>query len=254
MTKNTFDILGDIVYIHRDEWESVASASIRDDYKDEMCSVTWTINNGYLFNKKLGYLHIFVVKKWYGEDHYAEMLKAGFVVDHMDNNSFNCTITNLSFLSADENKAKGFTVDKLSEDKSHIALSLFKDFNTGLYQITIHFNYPATAKITNLSEAAVIELAYLLYEDDYRIVLNDAREILYKYDQNYIFEPETLNFIDYHIEGSYGKTCSVNEFDEYNARAISAGRGFVRFIKRAGIKNWNRNDNRHFFHLLPCLK
>lgn len=35
------------------------------------------------------------------------------------------------------------TVDKMSSDKSHIALSMFKDFDTKLFQITIFFNYPA---------------------------------------------------------------------------------------------------------------
>ena len=63
MTKNTFDISEDIVNIHRQEWEHIASASIREDYKEELCSVTWSINNGYLYNKKLGYLHIYIVKK-----------------------------------------------------------------------------------------------------------------------------------------------------------------------------------------------
>ena len=65
-SKNRFEINGDTVHIFRDGWEHLASTSYRDDYIDELQSVTWGITNGYLRSNKLGYLHRYVVGKWYG--------------------------------------------------------------------------------------------------------------------------------------------------------------------------------------------
>lgn len=57
------------------------------------------------------------------------------------NNRYDCRICNLEFLSFRHNVAKGQTLDvESAEMKYHIALNLFKDFSTGLYQISIGFN------------------------------------------------------------------------------------------------------------------
>ena len=64
-SKNRFEINGDTVHIFRDGWEHLASTSYRDDYIDELQSVTWGITNGYLRSNKLGYLHRYVVGKWH---------------------------------------------------------------------------------------------------------------------------------------------------------------------------------------------
>ena len=55
---------------------------------------------------------------------------------------------------------------------------MFKDFQTELIQITIFFNYPAKLILEGLERDAVVELAFLLYDADYRIVINDARSIM----------------------------------------------------------------------------
>ena len=74
MSKNTFDICGDVIYISRPEWDFVVHATIRDDYVDEIQSVTWGLNSkGYVYNSKYGYLHSYVMKKWYGDDFCNEM-------------------------------------------------------------------------------------------------------------------------------------------------------------------------------------
>ena len=242
MSKNKFDVRGDRVYITHEKWNFVATASLKDEYVEELMSVTWTKNNDYLYSSKLNtYLHIYVMKKWYGEEKYEQMKKEGYVVDHMDNDGYNCCINNLCFLIEDENKAKGMTVDRLSKERSHIALSLYKDFSTELIQITVFFNYPAIAKIDT------IELAYLLYDVEYEMVLNDARTILYDYRRDYSFAPEMLHDVDYHIEGCYGKPCPVEVYDRY----IAGGHGHgVAFIDSAGpIQNWTLENKRHFFHL-----
>lgn len=246
MSLNSFSISGDLLTIYREGWSQLATATIRDDYKDEIQSVTWTNDDGYLKNKKLGSLHSYIIKKWYGEDMHRSMLDNGFIVEHMDNNGFNCQIENLCFLNRGENVAKGQTLDKYSEDKRYIALNLFKDFSTQLYQISIFFNYPAVLKSEDI-EGAVVDLAYLLYDEDYELVINDARHILLEYDKHKTFSPKKLSFADYHIEGSYGKPWPLDMYDEYIKG--EHGHGVV-FIEKSHMKeNWTLENKRTFFHL-----
>ena len=138
MSRNKFEIYGDRISISHSDWDFVASASVKEDYAEELQSVTWPKNGEYLYSSNLKqYLHVYIMRKWYGDETYEKMKEDGYVVDHMDNDGHNCCIENLCFLISDENKAKGMTVDKMSSDKSHIALSMFKDFDTKLFQITI---------------------------------------------------------------------------------------------------------------------
>lgn len=113
------------------------------------------------------------------------------------------------------------TVDKMSKEKTHIALTLFKDFTSQLIQMTIVFNYPAVAKVSTLSSPAVIDLAYLLYNCEYELVLNDARKILYDFRRDCTFEPEKLHDADFHIEGAYGVPPTKEGYDKY----IQGGHG-----------------------------
>lgn len=249
MSKNTFEINGDRVTISHPNWDFWAFASIKDEYAEEMQSVTWSKNGEYLYSSKLGmYLHVYIMRKWYGDEVYEQMKTDGYVVDHMDNDGHNCCIDNLCFLISDENKAKGMTLDKLSADRSHIALSMYKDFDTQLFQITIFFNYPATAvNIEGLGRPAVIELAYLLYDCEYEMVINDARAILYDYRRDYSFDPNRLHFIDYHIEGTYGKAYPVEVFEEYLSG--KHGHGVTLFVKRAPLHGWSKDHKKEFFYL-----
>ncbi|MCR4719077.1 MAG: HNH endonuclease [Firmicutes bacterium] len=245
-SKNIFTIEGDGITISHPEWDFVAFATIRDDYLEEIQSVTWSKKGNYLYNEKLGgYLHLYIMRKWYGDEMCEQMKSNGYVVDHMDNNGRNCYIENLCFLAEDENKAKGLTVDKMSKEKTHIALSMFKDFSTDLKQITIVFNYPAVAKISTLDSPAVIELAYLLYDCEYEMVINDARTILLDYMKRNVFEPEKLHNVDYHIEGTYRKPYSKKTYDEY----IKSGRSVCFFVKKAPMLGWNLKEPKNFFHL-----
>ncbi len=247
MSKNKFEINGDKVLITHPDWDFTASATIRDDYIEELISVTWTKNGEYLYNAKIGsYLHIYIMKKWY-EEEYQKLKDEGYVVDHMDNDGHNCCIENLCFLNADENKAKGMTVDKLSKEKTHIALSFYKDFLTQLIQMTIVFNYPAKAVISNLESPAVIELVFLLYDSEYEIVLNDARQILYNYRRDYTFEPEKLHDADFYIEGRYGVAAPIDVYNSYLEGGHEHGIFF--FDKKAPIGNWTLESKRQFFDL-----
>lgn len=248
MSKNTFSISGNTIYISRPEWDFIAEATVRDDYVDEIQSVTWGLKHDrYPHNAKLGTLHSYVMKQWYGEELCAEMKKQGFVIDHMDNTSYNCCIENLYFLTEAYNKAKGMTFDQENKDKRFIALTISRDFYNELFQITISFNYPATLQLEGFEHPAVIELAYLLYEGDYRLVIADAQNILLDYKNNYIFRPEKLRAIDYHIEGCIGKVAPPEVHEEYLSGAH--GHGVVYFDRLAPKRGWSKEEKKEFFVL-----
>lgn len=246
MSKNTFEIDGDTISITRQEWGFKAYATIREDYLDEIQSVTWGLSNDrYPYNSKLGTLHSYIMKKWYGEEFCQEMKEKDYVIDHMDNDSHNCCISNLSFLSNAYNKAKGLTFDQENKAKEFIALTMFKDFITGLYQITIMFNYPATLVVDGFDIPSVIELAYLLYEGDYRKVIADAEDILRDYKEDYTFNPEKTRAIDYHIEGCVGKTLSPEVHEEYLSG--QHGHTVCYFTRRAAIQDWTKDTKETYF-------
>lgn len=236
MSKNSFSIEGNTIFISHPDWKFIATATVRDDYVEEIQGVTWgLLNKRYPNNAKLGTLHSYVMKKWYGEDFCNEMKRNDFVIDHMDNNSHNCCIENLCFLSNDFNKAKGLTFDKESKDKRFIALTMFKDFETDLFQITIFFNYPATLKLDGLNEPAVVDLAYFLYEGDYRSVILEAQEILVEYKNDYTFRPEKLRAIDYHIEGRIGEAPSPEAHEYYLSGKHGHGLVFLIELKNKTV-------------------
>lgn len=250
MSKNTFDVSGNTIFITRPEWDFVAEATVRDDYLEEIQSVSWGLKNErYLHCSKFGYLHSYIMKKWYGEDICKEMTKSKYVIDHMDNVSTNCCINNLCFLMDDYNKAKGLTLDKYNKDKSLIALTMFKDFDANqdknIFQITIKFNYPATLQLDGFEYSAVIEHAYLLYECDYRKLIGEALNILNDYKEDYTFRPEQLRAIDYHIEGCIGKTLPVDVYQEYLDG--NHGHTVFHFERLAPIKGWTKNEKKNFF-------
>lgn len=248
MSKNTFTVLDNVIEITRPDWDFSAYATVREDYLEEIQSVTWGLNNDrYPYNTKLGTLHSYIMKKWYGDSVCEEMKNKGFVIDHLDNVSHNCLISNLCFLLDSYNKAKGLTFDQENKDKELIALTMFKDFETNpeqnLFQITIVFNYPATLKLTDFKYPAVIELAYLLYEGDYRKVILDAHSILLNYKENYLFEPEKLNFIDYHIEGCIGR----NRLTPAAFLDRKKHGGYASFNRKMPLNNWTKDKKDEYF-------
>ena len=246
MSKNGFRIDGDIISITRSEWDFIAQATVREDYLEEIQSVTWGLNkNRYLYNSKYGYLHSYIMKKWYGEDFCKKTKDMNYVIDHMDNNSTNCCINNLYFLLDRYNKAKGMTLDQDNANKEYIALSIYRDFKTNLFQITIVFNYPATLSVNGFDKPAVVELTYLLYEGDYRKMLIDAENILLEYKEHYTFSPEKLKAIDYHIEGCIGKVLPPAIHEEYLSG--KHGHGVAFFDKKAPLNNWTKDTNEKYF-------
>lgn len=254
--KNTFEINGDEVFIsiyHPKKETVIVRASLRDDYKKELTSVTWSLKGKYAYSNKLKtYLHIYIMKKWYGEDHYQQMKDSGFIVDHMDNDGKNCCIDNLAFLQFNKNVSKGQTLDKKAWEKSYIALTLFNDFKTQLKQISIAFNYPAKAIMHDVNRPAVIDTAHFLYDSDYETVIEDAKQILHDYSKDFSFEPEKLNFADYHIEGRYTEIPSVEKYEDYLKG--NHKRPIVYFNRLSMIPNWSLSQKRNYCCIVDFSK
>lgn len=209
-SKNTFTRSGEEIHIMREGWPKVAIVTYRDDYYDELTSATWTESHGYLTNSKLGLLHRYIMGKWYGEEMLKTMTAQGWVVDHMNNNGFDCRISNLEFLPRRNNVAKGQTTDVDTEKmRQHIALTLCKDFTTGYYQMHIGCN--DRISLVNLEKKTALPLAKLkmLYDCDYRIVINDANQILQNYELYGRFQIDKLSCVDWKPE--FFETISLKE-------------------------------------------
>lgn len=185
---NEFEINNGIVFIkitHGDEaW--LAESNYREDYYKELSTHIWSIRNGYPTNKALGGgLHRYIMRKWYGKETVDDFISRGYIIDHMNNVHTDCKISNLEFLYKDYNTAKGQQLDKdINKISEHIALRIFKDFNTGCYQITIGCNDAIACHFQG--KERFIQAFKLLYdtrsvEEDYPIVLNDAESLILGY-------------------------------------------------------------------------
>lgn len=199
-SKNTFDVNGDTITIMRKDWDQVALATYRDDYFNELSTHTWSINNGYPTNQTLGGgLHRYMMSKWYGEDVLKDLTEKGYVVDHMNNNHMDCRICNLEFLKHDRNVAKGMYLDKESRQMEHrLAISLFKDFKTGCYQITIGCNDTIVSEDSE-GKKHYINSIKLLYNCDYSLVVLDAEAILTEYESENKFSTSALHCCDQRV-------------------------------------------------------
>lgn len=200
---NTFEINGNTLYIMRDGWDKVVETTYREDYVDEIKSHVWSLKKGYPYNATLGGgLHRYIMEKWYGKEMLEEMTKKGYVVDHMNNNHCDCRISNLEFLKHNRNVAKGQYFDKESALMRHdIAVSLFKDFTTNCYQVTIGCNANIVMKDSN-EKIHYINAIKLLYDCPYPSVVLDAEQILTQYDETKQFSLENMRCCDKRIIGS----------------------------------------------------
>lgn len=175
-----------VTNFNKELWENIKDLNFRATSKDK-----------YIYCSKFKKtLHQIVMDFYYGENVRKEMYKNRFIIEHHDNDGFNCCVENLSFYPNDKNKSKAFGYDKDRVKMMDIvAMNIFKDFNTQKYQITLAFNKPFLLKW----EDKFIEITslYLVYSNDYRIVINDATNILDLIDSNKRFELSKLNFEKY---------------------------------------------------------
>lgn len=149
------------------------------DYNENLwliiTSKKWRTNKSYILSGKIS-LHRFVMEYWYGATYCKQKIKSGAVIDHIDNNGFNCTYENLEFLDRIKNWAyKGQYYDrKRSKTTSIGAVNIFKNKSDDKYQITIGFNIPFYD-----SSGQAISKAFLAYNtSDYDLVLADAVQLV----------------------------------------------------------------------------
>ena len=114
-------VVGEIYQLKREQWHGqTAQISKDDELLEKVKSYTWTYTNAkhpYLNSGKMkSSLHKFVLCHKYGADHVNNMLGAGNIIEHLDNNGLNCAYENLHIISSDLNKAKAFTVDKMKKN------------------------------------------------------------------------------------------------------------------------------------------
>ena len=145
------------------------------DYTAELWEIinssNWRVKDKYIYSGKKS-LHRTVMEHWYGKECCEKMSGSGFVIDHIDNDGFNCLYENLEFLSHSKNwHYKGNYYDKERVEKLPIAaVNIFKKKSGDKFQITVGFNVPLVDP-----QGQKFSKAFFVYDTkDYDLVLSDA--------------------------------------------------------------------------------
>lgn len=169
----------DLIYFQDEKMKSLGFADFDEELFAKIKAVKWTVSKGrYLYSSSLKKsLHQLVMAHWYGEEAFAESRKNDFIIEHHNNEGFDCQLSNLSFALARVNKAKAFTYDQdRLEVMPRMAVNFYKDFKSGQYQITIGCNKPHYLVIQN--KAVNVTAIYLLYNDDFFRTMTDATTLI----------------------------------------------------------------------------
>ena len=211
----------DSITIYRPDRNEVMFTTYREDYWYEITTQTWRLDKaGYPVCQKLGFLHRYIMGKWYGEEVLEDLTRKGYVVDHLDNEHNNCRIDNLEFL--------------------------LKDFNTGCYQITIGMNDPMFFKDISGMEHCAAAVKFL-YTEDYPIVIKDAEMMLLHLERNE-FNPTKYNACSARIYECLETELTEEEknsavVNKNGLLCIVLGTGCAYFNKVAPDRNWNPPEN-----------
>lgn len=158
---------------------------------NELSKLNWYVDEKKFLNQEKTYiytgsnrfgkykdLHQIVMILWYGMEELQTVYEKNYIVEHHNNEAFDCRIRNLSFASNDLNLTKAHSFDK-NQPKLKLKASVifFKDFGTKQYQIVVTFTELAILKITEENSIA-IDVLNILYDDNFRIVYTDANRIV----------------------------------------------------------------------------
>ncbi|MCT4510008.1 MAG: HNH endonuclease [Tepidibacter sp.] len=131
-------------------------------------------------------LHQIVYDYYFGEDYRKKAYELGYIIEHLDNNGFNCNISNLFILKKIKNTYKGWNFDKeVKKSLPTIALRIYHIIQNKTFQITIAFN----KAFVNEASGKSLDRIKLLYDYNYEIVLQDAEQMLES-----IVETNHINF------------------------------------------------------------
>lgn len=124
------------------------------------------------YNKSL---HQISFDYYFGEELRKEAYSKGYIIEHLDNDGFNCSISNLFLLKKIKNTYKGWNFDKVVDNSKHIAaLRIYHVLENRTFQITIAFN----ELYRNDHIGKSLDKIRLLYSYNYEIVLQDAEQII----------------------------------------------------------------------------
>lgn len=153
------------------EFQKLGFADYTDELWELINSSKWRIKEKYIYSGRKS-LHRTIMEYWYTKECCEKASENGFVIDHIDNDGFNCLYENLEFLSHSKNwHYKGNYYDKERVEKIPIAaVNIFKKKSGDKFQITIGFNVPLVD-----SQGQQFSKAFFVYDTkDYNLVLSDA--------------------------------------------------------------------------------
>lgn len=155
------------------------------------------------FGKRYRKLHEVVMCLWYGKKVVEEFRDNKYIIEHHNNDPYDCTIENLSFAHQDLNKVKAFSFDKERKNLIHdVAINIFKIFDNQEYQITLAFNKEYVLTLGEDEEKRKLPLnnLYLFYYDDFQTVLYDCMRITKNFLNNQTVHINKLECFDYKYE------------------------------------------------------
>jgi len=178
------------IYFKNNEYGFLGYTTYEEDFWNWISTVSWTVDTQKFLRKEKTYiktsnkafkehstLHQSVMVHWYGLKDFMETKSKDFIVEHHNNNAFDCTLENLSFAHNDLNLAKAHTYDKNQPKlRMQVGINFFKDFTSQQYQITMIFTDTFYLKINE--QYKVIDSLYLLYDNNFRVVYSDANRIV----------------------------------------------------------------------------
>lgn len=171
-------ISGDYVELKREQWQG-HSARITNDSEllEKVKKYTWTYNDGkhpYLRNGVLRMsLHEFVLSHVYGHEYVKNMIQAGNIIEHLDNDGLNCSYDNLHIISEDWNKTKAFSIDKKSKEIEEVfdmrayATDVYYCHKDKYFQLQVVMNDDIYINTKNNQAAEMFICIYNEFEDLY---------------------------------------------------------------------------------------
>lgn len=145
-------------------------------------------------------LHQISFDSYFGENIRTDAYSKNYIIEHLDNDGFNCCISNLFLLKKIKNTYKGWHFDKVVEEAKYIAaMTIFHVIENRTFQITIAFN-----ETYENNSGEVLSKVCLLYPYDYEIVLQDAEQIIEAISNREMISlskwKELYRFKDIHVE------------------------------------------------------
>ncbi|NLE06570.1 MAG: hypothetical protein GX638_17435 [Crenarchaeota archaeon] len=208
---------GNQITIFRSSFKRLASATFDEELFKKIASVTWSVSRSetgkeYLKSTKYGLLHQLVYSHFFGQNALDEAYEKGFVIDHLDNNGYECIRENLALIPKRENTAKGLTLDiERNETIDWFALNITCDFETREFQITVIFNQIFISVINN--DKIPLQALYFRYGTDFKTVLIDARAIINDLNTSKMLNFNNLRLISYVYEKAEVVIATLEEIE-----------------------------------------